>query len=396
MAEVTQETAEAGADSGAGGLAVASHETHGKEDVKPTVEEAMEADAEAAPGAGPGGGAEDAGGFSKTEASESAEVGNGTPSLTAAIAPSAETATGAPSVEVSLEEGSPTPPEAASQPDGSEPAAVSGSSDAAGGSTQPTGEAPGPALTKPVAKARGGVPVGAWKGPPAVAKSKAKPEGGLGFGTSEGSSLPRTTSPPQTLGPPQAPGTAMQVATPTRVPEVKDEDVPPAKSKFKSGGLRTTVNTPKALVEEADVEEEMQAEQYMYHAQQYAALAQQYAAYAQYCAQFAPQVAAAQAAAAGSSPGASSSSSGGPPPQAMVASSQSSGAASSSSQEKAPAQPKSQPIMITPYRHNWLIAGGKDGKSWVSNIKDDMDKTVKKLGASLSGRSCPGPGSLFG
>merc|ERR1719482_723409 len=98
-------------------------------------------------------------------------------------------------------------------------------------------------------------------------------------------------------------------------PEINKEDLPPAKSDFKEGRLRTTVNTPECLVSEADVEAPLEPEQYMYYAQQYAALAQQYAAYAQYCAQFAPQAAAAQAAANGQAvPGASSSSAGGPPP----------------------------------------------------------------------------------
>jgi len=89
----------------------------------------------------------------------------------------------------------------------------------------------------------------------------------------------------------------------TSAPEINKEDLPPAKAVHKEGRLRTTVNTPETLVTEADVEEPLQAEQYMYYAQQYAALAQQYAAYAQYCAQFAPQVAAAQAAAQGSDSG---------------------------------------------------------------------------------------------
>merc|ERR1719218_368966 len=122
-------------------------------------------------------------------------------------------------------------------------------------------------------------------------------------------------APPQSLGPPRA-----QSAPPeSKKPEINKEDLPPPKSTFKAGGLRTTVNTPEALVTEADVEEQLQPEQYMQYAQQYAALAQQYAAYAQYCAQFAPQVAAAQAQAGGGMPpgaSSSSSSSGPPPPQA--------------------------------------------------------------------------------
>merc|ERR1712167_526455 len=153
---------------------------------------------------------------------------------------------------------------------------------------------------------------------------------------------------------------------------------------FKTGGLRTTVNTPETLATEADTEAPLEPEQYMYYAQQYAALAQQYAAYAQYCAQFAPQAAAAQAA-AGGSPGTSSSSSAGPPPPSAIAtSSQGSGAASSS---QAQAQPKANPIMITPYRHNWLISGAhKDGQgAWLEGLKGDVKKSIKKLSTYVGG-----------
>merc|ERR1719440_1980220 len=152
-----------------------------------------------------------------------------------------------------------------------------------------------------------------------------------------------TTSPPQAFGPP---GGAPQMAAPKAAPEINKEDLPPPKSSFKQGGLRTTVNTPETLVTEAEVEAPLEPEQYMYYAQQYAALAQQYAAYAQYCAQFAPQAAAAQAAAAGGAPpgAASSSSAGGPPAPAngAVASTQGGGAASSQGQQ-AQAQPKAAP-----------------------------------------------------
>merc|ERR1719183_2893887 len=113
----------------------------------------------------------------------------------------------------------------------------------------------------------------------------------MGIG-SQSSHLPTTTSPPQALGPPM-----QMVPAKASAPEINKEDLPPAKSTFKAGGLRTTVNTPETLATEADTEAPLEPEQYMYYAQQYAALAQQYAAYAQYCAQFAPQAAAAQAAA---------------------------------------------------------------------------------------------------
>jgi len=200
--------------------------------------------------------------------------------------------------------------------------------------------------------------------------------------------LPTTMSAPQAFGPP---GGMPQAAPAKKEPEVKEEDLPPAKSTFKTGGLRTTVNTPKTLVTEADAEAPLEAEQYMYYAQQYAALAQQYAAYAQYCAQFAPQAAAAQAAASGSSPGASSSSSGGPPPPASgtVANASQGGGATTQAQPKA----GPTPIMITPYRHNWLISGSHNGNgSWLESLKGDVKKSVQKLGTYVGGnRACPSP-----
>merc|ERR1719445_1472938 len=91
--------------------------------------------------------------------------------------------------------------------------------------------------------------------------------------------------------PPGVPGSSGSGSSPSVAADKQDEVVklPPAKSTYKEGRLRTTVNTPEALVNEADVDAPLEPEQYMYYAQQYAALAQQYAAYAQYCAQFAPQ-----------------------------------------------------------------------------------------------------------
>lgn len=239
--------------------------------------------------------------------------------------------------------------------------------------------------TRPNAKASaGGVKIGAWKGP--AAKSKPKPEGGLGFG---GDSLPTTSSAPQAFGPPGGLPIAKQEASNTKKEEVK---LPPAKSTYKQGGLRTTVNTPETLVTEADTEAPIEPEQYMYYAQQYAALAQQYAAYAQYCAQYAPQAAAAHQAAQGSNGnvGSSSSSSAPPVPSTAVAKSE-----SNVSGQPAPKAAPS-PIMITPYRHNWLISGshrggGADGK-WLDSLKGDMKKSMQKLGNYVGGcRACPAP-----
>lgn len=303
-------------------------------------------------------------------------------------------------------EGSPLPTGEPSAPE----MVAAGATDEGASQRSPPSKAAGPAPSKPVAKAsgtkaqssqnRGGVSIGAWKGPSAVPKPKAKPEGGLGMGldSGSGSSLPTTMAPPQALGPPRSQSAPPEVAASRQEPEIKKEDLPPAKSTYQEGRLRTTVNTPECLVSEADVEEPLQPDQYMHYAQQYAALAQQYAAYAQYCAQFAPQAAAAQAgqqaasSAPGSSPGTASASSGGPPPAASTAVAASGQGASSS---QAQAQPKANPIMITPYRHNWLISGShKDGQggSWVSNLKGDVEQSIKKLGTYVAGcRTCPGP-----
>merc|ERR1712054_577249 len=82
-----------------------------------------------------------------------------------------------------------------------------------------------------------------------------------------------------------------------------------------------------------------------------------------------------------------------PAPSTAVAPS-SQGAASSQAQAQ-PKAPSTNQIMITPYRHNWLIAGGqKDGQggSWLQNLKGDVDKSIKKLGTYVAGcRACPGP-----
>lgn len=362
---------------------------------------------------GPGG-AEDAGGCAAVAElkPEVAAEDDDMPPLTAPAASSAETAAGVGSSQTACD-AKPQGDEAcasgssgdvdeagaraaSSEQNGSK-AAAAGSESAVAGS-----KAAGPKPKPPPAKAAGGVKVGAWKGPnPAVPKAKPKAEGGLGFGVDSASGgLPTTHSKPQALGPPGGVAGIAEVAAKASGPkpsagEQKDpnEDLPPAKSTYKQGGLRTTVNTPECLVSEADVEEPLEPEQYMFYAQQYAALAQQYAAYAQYCAQFAPQAAAAQAAASGSGPsasGASSSSSGAP------ASSQSGGVAvsapASSSQEQGQAQPKQMPIMVTPYRHNWLISGAhkEGGAGWMENLKEDMKKSVKKLSTYVgASRACP-------
>lgn len=241
---------------------------------------------------------------------------------------------------------------------------------------------------------------------PAVASSNQekekgpKPEGGLGFG----GVLPTAASPPQALTPGSAaPGGAVAAARgvatagPTAgagpmgagaeggAQDAKAEaPLPPAKSTYREGRLRTTVNTPECLVTEADMEAPLEPEQYMYYAQQYAALAQQYAAYAQYCAQFAPQ-------AAGAGPTAASASPGGAGAGAVAPAAEQGAAAAQQA-------PKNTPIMVTPYRHNWLISGahrsgGGDG-AWLEGLRGDVKKSIAALGRYVGGcRSCtPGTG----
>lgn len=217
-------------------------------------------------------------------------------------------------------------------------------------------------------------------------KPSLKPEGGLGFG----GGLPTAASPPHALTPgsmasvqgmgPTALGCTAAESAARAVEAVgaavdakADATLPPAKSTYKEGRLRTTVNTPECLVSEADVEAPLEPEQYMYYAQQYAALAQQYAAYAQYCAQFAPQAA---VAAATSTAGAGG----------TVAKT---GDGASSAQQA----PRSTPIMVTPYRHNWLISGahraGGGDSAWLDGLKGDVRKSIGALSRYVGGcRSC--------
>lgn len=168
----------------------------------------------------------------------------------------------------------------------------------------------------------------------------------------------------------------------------KEEDIPEQKSTYKTGGLRTTVNTPETLVTEADAEEDLQPEQYMYYAQQYAALAQQYAAYAQYCAQFAPQAAGGGGDAAAQGAQAQQSSASAPSSSAAP------GAVSTQQQQKEQTQ-KNTPIMVTPYRHNWLISGNHRGENEKGLFEGEITKTVAALGRYIGGcRACaPVPGT---
>merc|ERR1712008_205007 len=129
--------------------------------------------------------------------------------------------------------------------------------------------------------------------------------GGAGVCVGGGTGLPTATSLPQSSAPsfsakePSVGSSSsnglllqQQQQEPQQQPQ---QQVPAAKSTYRDGRLRTTVNTPERLVTEVDTDAPIEPEQYMYYAQQYAALSQQYAAYAQYCTQLAPQAAAAAA-----------------------------------------------------------------------------------------------------
>jgi len=190
---------------------------------------------------------------------------------------------------------------------------------------------------------------------------------------------------------------------------------PKIQKKPNGGGLKTTISHPSSLERERrDVPpcDPAYAEQYMMYAQQYAAYAQHFAMYAQYCAQLgqlteeqqklaAPMLSIAEEPSAPStvapagcaSSSCADSSCGVPcPPTAQAPASgtpaqpqpQTQGQIQSQpnavTKAKAKAQPKNapKPIMITPYRHNWLISGDHveenkvDGDS--KNDGDDEDK----------------------
>jgi len=150
-----------------------------------------------------------------------------------------------------------------------------------------------------------------------------------------------------------------------------EPQVPPARSTYKDGRIRTTVNTPESLVTEMDTDAPLEPVQYMYYAQQYAALSQQYAAYAQYCAQLAPQA------------------------QAVQQASQTAGGASATGNNEATVQQVAKrptPIMITPYRHNWLISGahqaGGGVDAWVHGLKSDVQKSIQVVCQHTGIKNC--------
>eukprot|EP00929_Paragymnodinium_shiwhaense_P056486 TRINITY_DN28265_c0_g1_i1.p1 TRINITY_DN28265_c0_g1~~TRINITY_DN28265_c0_g1_i1.p1 ORF type:complete len:455 (-),score=88.69 TRINITY_DN28265_c0_g1_i1:45-1307(-) len=233
----------------------------------------------------------------------------------------------------------------------------------------------------------------------------------------------------------------------------EEQAVPPPMATFKEGGLRTTVNTPSAIIDEGDLEDDgpYDTEQYMYYAQQYAQLAEQYAAYAQFCARFAPhagqdfgslssaqqqalvqqlqqvqQTQQTQPSAPLAAPAAA------PPPQApsplpegglempqavrqqeRSTSSQAeqlerltkSSSSSSQAEQPAPLSTNVQdapngptPIIVTPYRHNWLISGnhrvgGPDG-AWLEGLKKDFQKSAEILTSVVGSCSSCAPGLL--
>eukprot|EP00933_Yihiella_yeosuensis_P017959 TRINITY_DN14933_c0_g2_i1.p1 TRINITY_DN14933_c0_g2~~TRINITY_DN14933_c0_g2_i1.p1 ORF type:complete len:388 (+),score=129.82 TRINITY_DN14933_c0_g2_i1:78-1241(+) len=197
-----------------------------------------------------------------------------------------------------------------------------------------------------------------------------------------------TASPVSAAAAPPGVASAAAATAANLGPQTEGE-LPAKKSEYKSGGLRTTVNTPKSLIDEIEpAEEDADAEQYMAYAQQYAQLAQQCAAYAQHYAALAPQLRAQQEAANG---GGSSSSSGG------AASSSGGGGASTNPAAGAGDQTsRNTPIMVTPYRHNWLISGahrdenGEIQGNFMSNFSADVVSTMRSVASVLGadGRSC--------
>jgi len=292
----------------------------------------------------------------------------------------------------------------------------------------PAATAPLASPSRPAPAAGGGVPVGTRSVP--KPRPSQQEEGGLGMGTGNGTNLPTAASAPKALKPPDCGGgsccagsglksssanssaSSSSASSPAMASggggggeEQEEIVVPPKRADYKTGLLRTTVNTPESLVSEADVEVPMEPEQYMYYAQQYATLAQQYAAYAQYCAQYAPQAAAMAAQAQGGSQGVPATAPGALAPAAsnggsakaassttVATSSTGPPGGASGSQAKPPAN---TPIMVTPYRHNWLISGAHNGEkngndsTWLKGITGDVQKSVSAIGRTLSNcRSC--------
>lgn len=226
-------------------------------------------------------------------------------------------------------------------------------------------------------------------GPEPQAAEEVRPSedgAGLGFGTGAGVGLPIAASVPQSFTPtlsaspssavlqgdmrltsiredgPEQPG--LDEERRRKLEEMR-KDLPPRLDTYREGHLKTTVNTPEALILEAEEDEVLDPEQYMMFAQQYAALAQQYAAYAQYCAQYAPQA------------GASSSGS---------------GSGQQGQQQPQQQQQRNAPIMVTPYRHNWLISGSHNqggASACLSSLRNDIVKSVTDMNRYVSGRSCP-------
>jgi len=236
-------------------------------------------------------------------------------------------------------------------------------------------------------------------------------------------------------------------------PECRDCQLgaPVAQGKPRQGGLKTTIHHPAALERERrDIPpcDPAYAEQYMMYAQQYAAYAQHFAMYAQYCAQqgqpqeppprqlnngpppvqsgqhksstqlhsiaeeCGPQSSCcasegstctqdpsksehASASQAQAKSGSSASQQVAPKtktqsPQEAVAKAQPSKEAVAKAQPKAKEAPK--PIMITPYRHNWLISGvhneaeGDGEKTWTQEIRRFTGFDLEKLYAQC--RTC--------
>lgn len=145
--------------------------------------------------------------------------------------------------------------------------------------------------------------------------------------------------------------------------------------KYKS--YRTTVTNPKSLFDEKremPAFDPKYAEQYMLYAQQYGAYSQQFALYAQYCA----QQGAVQAAKAEFEQAKKKQ-------QEQLKKMQKKAAKKGKPIPPDPSQPK--PMMITPYRHNWLLSGNSETTgetSWWEHLAREATRLFDPRSCSIN------------
>jgi len=142
-------------------------------------------------------------------------------------------------------------------------------------------------------------------------------------------------------------------------------------------GLKTTVTNPKSLFDEKremPAFDPKYAEQYMLYAQQYGAYSQQFALYAQYCA----QQGAVQAAKAEFEQAKKKQ-------QEQLKKMQKKAAKKGKPIPPDPSQPK--PMMITPYRHNWLLSGNSETTgetSWWEHLAREATRLFDPRSCSIN------------